>query len=101
MFAEDAEVTHNMCQESSNVEPSNSETRSLVCTATFVELLSERNCLFLITDLQGRFQVLWGLKLISFLMSPLTKEIQNHEYKIMYENEYLFRWEKDHNKLQI
>jgi hypothetical protein len=100
-FAEDAGVTHNICQKSSNLKPSNSETRSLAYTATFVDLLSERNCLFLITDWQGRFQVSWDLKLMSFLRSSLTKEVQNHEYKIMYESEYLFRWEKDHNTLRF
>jgi hypothetical protein len=73
------------------IKLSNSETPSLAYTATFTELLRERNCLFLIADLQGRFQVLWELKIISFLRSSLTKEIQNYEYKIVYKSEYLFR----------
>ena len=39
---------------------------------------------------QGRIQVLWGLKLIQFLGPALRKRIQNYEYKIRYESEYLF-----------
>jgi len=41
--------------------------------------------------MQGRIQDLWELKLIQFLGPILWKRIQNFEYKIRYENEYLFR----------
>jgi hypothetical protein len=40
---------------------------------------------------QGRIQVLWGLKLIQFWGPSLRERIQNYEYKINYESEYLFR----------
>jgi hypothetical protein len=39
---------------------------------------------------QERIQVLWDLKLIQFLGTSLRKRIQNSEYKIRYESEYLF-----------
>ena len=34
---------------------------------------------------------MWDLKLIQFLGPPFRKRIRNYEYKIMHENEYLFR----------
>lgn len=39
---------------------------------------------------QGQIQVLWGQKLIQFWGSSIIKRIENHEYKISYESEYLF-----------
>jgi len=45
-------------------------------------------------------QVLWNLKLIQYLGPSLRKRIglQNYEYKIRYESEYLFRMRKEFTK---
>jgi hypothetical protein len=36
-------------------------------------------------------QVLWGLKLIQVIEPSLRKGMQNYNYNIRYESEYLFR----------
>ena len=38
-----------------------------------------------------RIQVLWGMKLIQFWGLCSRKRIQNYEYKVRHESEYLFR----------
>ena len=48
----------------------------------------------LISD-QWQIQVLWGLKLVQFWGTSLRKRIQNYEYKIKYESEYLFGMRKE------
>jgi len=49
---------------------------------------------------QGQIQVLWGQKLIQFWGPSIIKRIENHEYKIRYESEYLYE-EKNQNILKI
>jgi len=44
--------------------------------------------------IQGRIQVLWGLKFIIFLGPSLRKRIQNYEYKMRHASEELFGMRK-------
>jgi len=50
------------------------------------------------TRYHGRIRLCGGLKFIQFLGPSLRKRIQNYEYEITYESEYLFRM-RNHNKL--
>jgi len=43
---------------------------------------------------EGRIQILWGLKLLEVFGLSLIKRMQNYEYKLKCEIEYLFRIKK-------